>query len=292
MRPLLWRRDSHRGAVTTTTNVPVPGGRLHVLDEGDPSHPPVVLLHAGIADLRAWDDLVSPLAEAGFRVIRYDGRAFGASRTEDVGFSNRADLIAVIDALGIGRAALVGNSSGGQIAFDAAIEFPERVVAVVGVGAGVGGFEGEPTPQEIALFDEMEALEEADPPDPDAIADIDVRVWVDGPGQPDTRVAAAIREKVRMMDAPQYAPGHVGGRPIPLRPPAAARLADLRCPVLAVAGALDVSDVAQAARHPEAEAPDARAVILPGVAHMIGMEVPDELAALIVDFLAPLPRWS
>jgi pimeloyl-ACP methyl ester carboxylesterase len=95
-----------------------------------------------------------------------------------------------------------------------------------------------------------------------------------------------------MMDAPQYAAGHVSGRPTPLDPPAAARLADLRCPVLAVAGALDVSDVAQAAHHLEANAPDARAVIVPGVAHMIGMEAPDELAALIVDFLAPLPRWS
>jgi 3-oxoadipate enol-lactonase len=42
----------------------------------------------------------------------------------------------------------------------------------------------------------------------------------------------------------------------------------------------------------EANAPDARALIMPGVAHMIGMEAPAELAALIVDFLAPLPRWS
>ena len=33
-------------------------------------------------------------------------------------------------------------------------------------------------------------------------------------------------------------------------------------------------------------------MIWPDVAHMIGMEVPDRLAALILDFLAPLPRWS
>lgn len=276
----------------TATSVAVPGARLHVVDDGDPSHPPVVLLHAGIADLRAWDDMVPSLVDAGYRVVRYDARGFGASTTEDVDFSNRADLVAVLDGLGIGRAALVGNSRGGQIAFDTAIEFPDRVVAVVGVGSGPGGFEGESTPEEIALFEEMEALEEAAEPDPDAIADIDVRVWVDGPDQPETRVPSAIRDKVRMMDAQQYAAGHVSGRPIPLDPPAAARLADLRCPVLAVAGALDVSDVAQAARHLEANAPDARAVIVPGVAHMIGMEVPAELTALIVDFLAPLPRWS
>jgi pimeloyl-ACP methyl ester carboxylesterase len=276
----------------TTTVVAVPGGRLHVVDEGDPNHPPIVLLHAGIADLRAWDDMIGPLADAGYRVVRYDARGFGRSTTDDVEFSNRADLVAVLDALGIGRAALVGNSRGGQIAFDTAVEFPDRIVAVVGVGAGLGGFEGESTPEEIALFQEMEALEEAAEPDPGAIADIDVRVWVDGPGQPATRVAAAIRDKVRAMDAPQYAAEHISGRPIPLDPPAGARLADLRCPVLALAGALDVSDVTQTARHLEAHAPDARAVVMPGVAHMIGMEVPDELAALIVEFQAPLPRWS
>jgi pimeloyl-ACP methyl ester carboxylesterase len=275
-----------------STFVPVPGGRLQVVDEGAPSDPPVVLLHAGIADLRAWDELVPLLAAAGYRVVRYDARGFGGSTTEDVEFSNRADVLAVLDALGIHRAALVGNSRGGQIAFDTAVEFPDRVVAVVGVGAGLGGFEGDLTPAEIALFDQMDALEGADPPDPAAIANIDIRVWVDGPGQPETRVPASIREKVREMDTPQYAPGHVAGRPIGLDPPAAARLGHLRCPVLAVAGELDVSEVAQTARHLEAEAPDAQAAILPDVAHMIGMEAPDKLVGLIVGFLAPLPRWS
>ncbi len=276
----------------TTTFVPVHGGRLHTVDEGDPSDPPIILLHAGIADLRAWDDMVQPLATEGYRVVRYDARGFGRSTTEDVEYSNRADLIAVLDALGIDRAVLVGNSRGGQIAFDTAIESPGRVAAVVGVGAGLGGFDGDSTPDEMALFERMDALQEAEPVDPGAIADIDVRIWVDGPLQPETRVPSAIREKVRLMDAPQYAPDNVRGRPIPLDPPAAARLSDLRCPVLAIAGELDATSVAQTARHLETNAPDARAVIIPNTAHMIGMEIPDRLAALIAEFLAPLPRWS
>jgi len=276
----------------STTVVPVPGGRLHVVDEGSPAHPPIVLLHAGIADLRAWDQMVPSLLDAGYRAIRYDARGFGASPAEDVEFSERADVVAVLDRLGIARAALVGNSRGGRIAFDTAIEFPDRIVAVVGVAAGLGGFDGENTAEEIAMFEEMEALENAEEPDADAIADIDVRLWVDGPGQPETRVPAAIRDNVRAMDKPYYAPGHVSGRPVTLEPPALERLAELRCPVLAVAGLLDVSDAAQTARHLEAHAPDARAVILPHVAHMIGMEVPDELARLIIGFLEPLPRWS
>jgi 3-oxoadipate enol-lactonase len=272
--------------------IDVPGARLHVVDQGDPGHPPIVLLHAGIADLRAWDDLAPLLVRGGYRVVRYDMRGHGLTTAQDVEYSNRADVLAVLDHIGARQAVLVGNSRGGQIAIDTAIEFPDRVAAVVGVAAGLGGFEGELTPEEEALFARMEALEEADPPDPVAIADIDLRIWVDGPGEPDDRVSTRIREAVREMDEPLYQPGRIDGQPIRLLPPAADRLADLRCPVLAVAGELDVSEVVQTARHLAEHAPDARALIWPDVAHMIGMEAPERLAASIIDFLGPLPRWS
>jgi 3-oxoadipate enol-lactonase len=278
------------------TTVAAPGATLHVIDEGASDRPPILLLHAGIADSRAWDALAPRLVEAGYRVVRYDRRGFGGTVTEDVEFSNRADLVAVLDALGIGRAALVGNSQGGQIAFDAAIEHPERVAAVVGVGAGLGGFEGDVTDDEIALFDRSEALEErldAGETDVlDELLELDVAMWVDGPGQPTDRVPVDIRDLVRAMDREHYDPARVQGRPIPLRPPAAERLADLRAPVLAVAGALDVGEVVATAHHLAAELDQATAVVWPDVAHMIGMEAPDRLAGLIVDFLAPLPRWS
>lgn len=269
--------------------VEVPGGRLFAASDGAGS--PIVLMHAAIVDHRAWDAMVPGLVDADFRVVRYDYRAFGASTTDDVEFSNRADLLAVLDAFGIARAALVGNSRGGQIAFDTAIESPERVIAVVGVGAGLGGFDGALTPEEQALFDEGERLESAAEPDVTAIVDLDVRVWVDGPGQPPDRVDREIRDAVRAMDRPLYEPGRIRGRPIRLDPPANDRLGEVRCPVLAVAGALDVSDVVQTARRLEAAAPNARAVILPDVAHLIGMEAPARLNALIVDFLTPLGPW-
>jgi pimeloyl-ACP methyl ester carboxylesterase len=90
------------------------------------------------------------------------------------------------------------------------------------------------------------------------------------------------------MDRPLYEPGHVAGQPIVMTPPASQRLAELRLPILAVAGALDASEVATTARHLETNAPNARAVIVPDVAHMIGMEAPDRLTALIVDFVRSL----
>jgi len=276
------------GATITPTRVDVPGGRLFLLDEG--SGPPIVLLHAGIADHRAWNDMVPLLNAAGYRTIRYDQRGAGATTTEDVEFSRIEDLVAVLDASGAGRAVLVGNSMGGVLAFDTAIEAPGRVVAIVGVAAGLGGFDGGNTPEELAIFDEMERVENTDPVDPSAVADIDVRAWVDGPGQPVTRVQAWIRDLVRDMDT--WDPARPQGRPRRLDPPASSRLSELRCPILAVAGELDFGEVAVTARHLEANAPNARAVVWPDVAHMIGMEQPERLAGTIVDFLAPLPRWS
>ena len=200
--------------------------------------------------------------------------------------------MAVLDALGIGRAALVGNSRGGSIAFDTAIEYPERVVAVVGVAAGLGGFDGGGSPDEIALFEEMDRLESAEPPDAEAVADINVRLWVDGPGQPETRASSAIRDAVRSMVVPLFAPGHVDGQPIPLEPRAAERVGELVMPVLAVAGTLDFTETVVTARYLEANAPAARAIVWDDVAHMIGMEQPARLAEAIATFLGPLPPWS
>ena len=284
----------------TSQTVQAPGAAIYVLVDGADDGPPVVLLHAGIADSRAWEAMTPRLVDAGYRVVRYDRRGFGRTVTEDVEFSNRADLVAVLDGLGIGQAVLVGNSQGGQIAFDTAIEFPDRVAAVVGVAAGLGGFDGGATDAEVELFEQMDALDErldaagpaGDPAALQEMLDLDVAFWVDGPGQPPDRVPTAVRHLVRVMDAVHYAPGRIQGQAVPLRPPAAERLADLRQPVLAVAGALDASEVVATARHIATTAPAATAAIWPDVAHMIGLEVPDRLAALIVDFLAPLPRWS
>ena len=274
----------------TSLSVSAPGATIHAVDEG--SGPPIVLLHAGIADLRAWDAMVPHLVAAGYRVIRYDQRGYGQTVTEDVEFSNRADVIAVMDACGVGQAVLVGNSRGGMITFDTAIEFPDRIVAAIGVGAGIGGFDGGATSEELELFEEGEALEETDPIDPDAVADFDVRFWVDGPGQPADRIPSAIREAVREMDRAHNLPGIVDGRPIVLDPPAVDRLGELTCPALAVAGVLDASESVATARHLEATAPNATALIWDDVAHMIGMEQPKRLANAIVEFLAPLHRWS
>jgi len=270
------------------TFVPVPGGRLRLVIDGD--GPPIALVHSAIVDLRSWDALVPFLVDAGHRVVRYDTRGYGGSTTDDVAFSNRADLVAVLDAAGAGQAAVVGNSRGAMIALDTLLEHPDRFVGFAWVGGGIGGFDGGATDEEIALFDEGDAFMKTD--DADGLADLDVRIWVDGVGQAPTRVPSELREAVRAMDRPLVAPDRVFGQPIPLEPPANDRLGEIQVPTVSIVGALDTSGTrASAVRLAEA-VPGTRLVSLPGVAHMVGMEAPARLAELILDLLAPLPRWS
>ena len=276
--------------VAATRTVAVPDGSLHVVDEGE--GPPIVLIHAGVADLRAWDDVVPPLTAAGYRVIRYDLRGFGQSLTDDVEFSHQADLRAVLDAAGVGKAVLVGNSKGGMIAYDTAIESPDRVVAVVGVAGGLGGFDGGETPEEVPVIEAYEAIDSAEPFDAEALTEFETRVWGSGPLQPPDRLSPQLRAKLFEMNLPLNQPSHVGGRQIRLDPPASERLAELRCPVLAIAGTLDFSDCVVTAGHLEANAPNARALIWDDVAHMIGMEQPERLASAIAEFVAPLRPWE
>jgi 3-oxoadipate enol-lactonase len=270
-------------------HVEVPGGSLFVVDEG--SGPPIVMLHAMIADHRAWDPLAPLLVAAGYRVLRYDLRGFGRSTTEAVPFSSRADLVAVLDALGIERAAFVGNSIGAIIVLDASLEYPDRCVAAIPLAPFVPGYDTPATDEEKKLFEEEERLGSLNPPDPEAAAAFAVAAWVDGPGQPAGRAPEWIRESVATWERANNDPARVRGKAISLDPPAYARLSKSSRPVLAISGELDFSD-SRACGELLVERADARHVVVPGVAHMIAMEAPESVARLMVEFLAPLRPWS
>ena len=138
--------------------IPVPGGRLSAVAEGD--GPPIMLLHAGVVDSRVWEPFVPLLTDVGYRTIRYDARGFGRSVTEDVEFSRVDDLLAVLDAFGIEHAALVGNSQGGQIALDLAVSRPERVAALVQLASGIGGLDVPMSPHDEAVEQRYEEVDQ------------------------------------------------------------------------------------------------------------------------------------
>ena len=94
------------------------------------------------------------------------------------------------------------------------------------------------------------------------------------------------------MDRELLEPGREYGDRKPAAAPALGQLGSVRVPTLVVVGELDTSGTRAAAERLAVDVPGARLIKVPNAAHIVGMEVPDELAALIVELLAPLPRWS
>jgi pimeloyl-ACP methyl ester carboxylesterase len=133
------------------------GARIYYEVEGRGD--PVLLVHAGVANLRMWDAEARALSDA-YRVIRYDTRGFGQTETDAVAFSNRADIVALLDHLSEASAHVVGLSRGGMIALDFALESPDRVRSLVVAAGGIGGYE---SPDEVdpAIFEQPEAMLEA-----------------------------------------------------------------------------------------------------------------------------------
>lgn len=261
--------------------VDVPGGRIWAQAAGAGSA--VVLVHAGIADRRMWDPQWDALA-ARHRVVRYDTRGFGRTESTDVEFSNRADLVAVMDAIEVEHATLVGCSRGGSIVVDTALEFPGRVSGLVWVCGGLGGLEMEDTVEEAAAGERMEALWAAR--DWVALADLDVAVWVDGVGQPEGRAPAAVRELVHRMCLETYLQEKPSGRPIVLEPPAAGRLGEIHVPMQVIIGELDTVSTRLTAEVLAAAVAGAHRVSLPGVAHLPNLERPEWFTETLLAFLA------
>jgi len=275
---------------TTSGYAPVLGGELYYEQSG--AGPAVILVHAGIADLRMWDDQLPALAER-HTVVRYDARGFGRTRSEPVAFSNSQDLLALMDHLGLARAVLVGCSRGGMIALDTALEAPERVTALGWVCSGISGWQPADelfTPEDIALYEALEAAEAAH--EHERTAELDVRLWVDGPRQPEGRAAEHVRRKVYAMALNNYrSHAHLfdaGLEPQPLEPPAMARLGELRMPVLAIVGELDSPATPAAAAVLAAAAPQTQIVTYPDAAHLPNMERPERFNADLLAFLGSL----
>ena len=270
----------------------VPNGRLAAQDEG--AGPPILLVHSAIVNRRSWDPVVPKLVAAGYRVIRYDMRGFGESTTEEVEYQPHADVVAVLDHFGVDRAAVGGNSMGGAFVLDAVLESPDRFVAYVWVGAGIGGFDRPAHPGEKALFDAEGEAEEAG--DWDLAAELDTRIWVDGwihgVNQPTTRVDPSIRAAIKGWDRELLEPGRAYGEFKRPDPPAIERLEEVAVPTLVLVGELDATGVQAAAEEMARRVRGARMERLPNVAHIIPMEAPDAFSSLVVEHLAPLPRWS
>jgi pimeloyl-ACP methyl ester carboxylesterase len=226
--------------------------------------PPVVLLHAGLTDSRMWEPQVRSFTRS-HRVLRVDLPGFGNSG-------------------GIARAAVVGTSLGGNTALELAIESPERVSALVLVGAGL---------PDHAWSKEMEAFfaaEEAalESGDVEGAVDANLRTWLAGPKRELASIDPEVRELVADMQrrAFEVQKGHDDIRVAKLDPPGSERLDEVRAPTLVLTGSDDVDDILRIADRLTRGIQRATRETIAGAAHLPNLDRPEEFDRIVLGFLA------
>jgi pimeloyl-ACP methyl ester carboxylesterase len=139
-----------RWAPPPSTFIELLGMQAHVRDEGVRNDPvPVVLLHGTSASLHTWDGWVAALASRR-RLIRVDMPGFGLTGPAPSGDYTIGSYVrfveALLDALGVDRCVLVGNSFGGWVAWETTLADPGRIAGLILVDAAGYPLESQSVP--------------------------------------------------------------------------------------------------------------------------------------------------
>ena len=171
-----------------------------------------------------------------------------------------------------------------MIALGVTLETPERVSALVLVGAGIDDHDWSDELEELDK-EEMAAFERGDL---DAAADAMVRGWVAGPRRDLAAIDPQVRNLVREMQRNAYElqEGHDDVRSKGLDPPASQRLGDVRVPTLVLTGDEDFDDIKTIGDRLAREIPGAERATMAFTAHLPNLERPDEFDRIVLGFLA------
>jgi pimeloyl-ACP methyl ester carboxylesterase len=227
-------------------------------------------------------DAQFPILARHYRVVRYDLHGYGRSGKPAQPYTHHEVLHGLLRHLGIERAALLGMSIGGMIAINTTLYYPESVAALLLLAAGVGGY-----PMSEATQAQFAPLDEAfDAGDFVRAIDFQVHIWVDGPKRTPDQVDPAIRERLRgLITADLRRSREPGVEATEPDPPAYTRLDEIQVPTLVVVGDGDIQQVQDQADYIAQHITGARRIILPHVAHVLNMEIPDQVNQIILDFL-------
>jgi 3-oxoadipate enol-lactonase len=257
--------------------LPLDGARLRYEVAG--AGPAVVFIHGFGLDQRMWDAQWAELA-ARFRVVRYDCRGFGASGPFDpaVPYTHAADLVALLDHLRISEAALVGLSFGGQVALKAALFAPDRVRALVLLDSVLDGVPWDD--QSMAGLAEVSSQVKAD-----GVAG-GREAWLAHPLFAAARRRPDLLARLSAMVADFPGQHWLGLDPhLPDSRPPIELLEQLTMPALVVAGEQDVPGFLAMSEILAQRLPAAEHVLVPGAGHMVNMEQPGAVNAIITRFL-------
>jgi pimeloyl-ACP methyl ester carboxylesterase len=266
--------------------------RVDVVDLG--SGPPVVFIHGLAGSWQNWLEQL-PVFARDHRVITFDLPGFGSSEmpAEDIsipGYGRWVD--ALLDELGVGSAAVVGNSMGGFIGAELAIQFPARVERLVLVSAAGLTIEHQRKERVLAMlrtFDKRLAAYTgwvgsrsdtfARRPRPrQLLFGIVAR-------HPELLPAPLVAEQVRGSGKPGFVPALDALTNYPIRD----RLGEIACPTLIVWGAQDKLVPVRDADDFERLIPNARKVVWEETGHVAMLERPEAFNRLLAAFLDEEP---
>ena len=239
---------------------------------------PVVFLHGLGGSRTSWEPQLAGLSDA-FRCIAWDMPGYGASApVEPLTFAAVADAIArLLDAAGVDRAHLAGESFGGMHALHTALHHPDRVDRMVLANTSPAfGLDGtDPAAWRAARLAPLDAgLTPAD------IA-VDVLTAVAGPGLGDDVLAMRAAAFARIPSnglraAVECLPSHN----------VLDRLVEIAAPTLVIAGDLDTETPVAYATALVDGLPNAELVVLNGIGHLAVSEAPETYNRLVRDFLS------
>jgi 3-oxoadipate enol-lactonase len=261
--------------MTRQLSIPVAAGRLHGEERGAGSA--LILLHGFSFDMSMWDPQFAEFARQ-YRTVRYDLRGFGRSGRPAAGRGHVADLLALLDALGIQRAHLVGLSLGANVALATAVYHPDRVHGLVLASPGLPGYRWTTSrpPDQAARVAREHGIVAAKE------YWLGHEIFRSAARYPDARRRLA--EMVGRFPAHQWGDGPAAD---PL-PPLAGSLARVQAPVLVLNGSLDVPGYREIAACLHREIPGAGCHELGGTGHLLNLEQPATFNYRVVGFLTHL----
>lgn len=257
----------------TSGYLDVGGSRIYY--ETRDSGPAIVLLHDGLLHAVTWDEVWEPLA-ARHEVIRYDRRGYGRSDLPTGSYSPTKDLWKLLAHLKVQHAVIVGSSSGGALAIDFAIAYPQMVDGLFLIGPVLHGMEYR------AEFRER-ANHNNEPMERD-----DVKAWARNWSQDRFLIAAAnepARRRVyeQLVANAEKLKKYDSGLEEKLSPPASGRLSEIRAPTLILVGDADIADMHTHAAAINAGIRESTREVMKGAGHLLQLEKPDEVVKKLED---------
>ncbi len=250
--------------------LPTPGEEGHIASNGSRIWyatygvgEPVILLHGGLGHSGNWGYQVPALVNAGRRVVVIDSRGHGRSTRDAQPFTYElmaSDVLAVMDATGVARAAIVGWSDGACTGLILAMRAPARVTGVIFFGCNMdptGAMEVDMTNVRIKRCFARHTKDYAQlSPTPDQF-----KSFVD-----------AVSEMMKTQ--PNYS---------------ASDLSAIHLPVAIVQSENDEFIKREHAEYLARSIEAAELIIVPGVSHFAPLQRPDQFNAMMLDVLARMP---